>query len=162
MTSDEPTPSAPATFGDCGLRATVKSAPSNYGDFTLTLTNTSKRTLHLVEPGDGSFTARRTPTLDWSAALGDGPAPPEQVGFCGFTNPMEAAEVFELAPGASKTFEKWLGGPHVKPGTYDVKVRYRNDPKLLRNASPAVTALVAATDACEVTSNTISATFPAR
>lgn len=156
---DNAAPAAPTPATGCGLKATLAVAKGQSGDFILTLTNTSKRTLHLVEPGDGSSVGWRTPIVTWSASSGGKPAPAETAARCGLTNPMTTSEVFELAPGQSRKLTAWLDRPWVKPGTYDVAVRYRNDPKKVRNADAAVSALVATTDSCEVTSNTVKHTF---
>ena len=142
------------------LHATIRSSPGQAGTsrFAVTLTNKGKKPVTLVVPGDGSDAGMRTPILSWIATTGGKSAEPRGVGRCGLTNAMEATEVFTLAPGASREMHEWLGEPNVNPGTYDVKLRFRNDPKVVRNASPDVTKLVAGTDACDVTSNTIKVT----
>jgi hypothetical protein len=146
----------------CGLTATIRSVPGSGGSprFAVTLTNKGRKPARLVVPGDGSEAGMRTPILTWIATAGGNPAEPAPPsGRCGLTNAIEAKEVFTLAPGASREMNEWLGEPYVKPGTYDVKLRFRNDPKVVRNASPDVTKLVAATDACDVTSNAIKVTI---
>lgn len=155
----------PTPQGDtCGLLATLRATPSTGGPptFSVTLTNKGSRPVHLVAPGDGSDAAMRTPILRFIATSGGKPAEPRPAARCGLTNAMESSEVFTLVPGASREMNDWIGQPYVKPGTYDVKLRFRNDPSLVRNATPDVGKLVAATDACDVTSNAIKVTLEAR
>ena len=163
----EPTaPSGPEAIAEadrppgdtCGLEATIRT--TNADGYIVTLANKGSRPVRLVVPGDGSEAGMRTPILTWIATEGGKPAEPAPAGRCGFTNEMTVQEVFTLAPGASREMKDWVGQPYVKPGTYDLKLRFRNDPKQVRNASPDVTKLVAATDACDVTSNSIRVTLP--
>ena len=83
-------------------------------------------------------------------------------GRCGMMNKIMADEIFTLAPGASRTLRDWLGWPHYAAGTYDLELRYRNDPTLGARKAPVandVAALIAGSSACDVTSNSIRATF---
>lgn len=151
---EEPASESARPAGDtCGLQASLRSESTADGaQIVVTLTNHGTKTVRLVVPGDGSDAAMRTPVLSWIATSGGKPAEPEAVARCGMTNPIEASEVFTLAPGASREMRDWVGQPQVKAGTYDVKLRFRNDPSITGNASPGVAKLVAATDACDVTS----------
>ncbi len=160
--TDSQVPESERPQGDtCGLVASIRSVAGQGMRFSVTLTNNGAKPVRLVMPGDGSEAGMRTPVLTWMATAGGKPAEPAPVGRCGLTNAMEAKEVFTLAPGASREMKEWLGEPYVAAGTYDVKLRFRNDPKIVRNASPDVTKLVAATDACDVTSNAIRVTIQA-
>jgi len=148
----------------CGLRSTLGSLGQKDGveQYSLTLTNTSEQPVQLVLPGDGSQVGWRTPILTWTAKSGGKPIAELAPARCGMMNAIEASEIFTLAPGASRTLVEWLGWPRYAPGTYDLEVRYRNDPSLgahKASAAPDVAAKLASSGACDVTSNAIRATF---
>lgn len=73
-------------------------------------------------------------------------------------NAIEASEIFTLAAGASKDLE-WIPDPSFARGSYELRVTYRNDPGLAARGkggtSEEVKRLLAATTACEVTSNQV-------
>ena len=78
-------------------------------------------------------------------------------------NPIEEREIFTLAPGQKRTLSEWIAAPAYAPGTYEVRLRYTNDPtKAARKApaSPAVLARLAKTSACEVTSAPLTIKVP--
>jgi hypothetical protein len=77
-------------------------------------------------------------------------------------NAIEASEIFALEPGASKTMSTWIAGPSYGPGRYEVRLRYINDPgkRESANTSPEVTAMLAKTSACDVTSAPLAIKVP--
>jgi hypothetical protein len=163
VTSAAPAARAPAKASSCGLRATLKALGERDGEMTyaLTLTNNSKTPVRLVVPGDGSQVGWRTPIITWRATVGDRAVEPLEAGRCGMMNAIQSDEVFALAPGESRTLRDWLGWPRYAPGSYDIAVTYRNDPTLGARkgaVAPEVAALLAASSACEITSNTVPVT----
>ncbi len=164
--SDPPATAAPAStpapaLPSCGLRAELSSGPQP-GTSTLTLINEGTRSVRLVVPGDGSEAGWRTPVITWVAKQHGKPVKERVGGRCGMMNPIEPSEVFELAPGQRRTISEWVGIPNVDPGTYDVELRYKNEPSLAarKGAGTGVEALLAATDACEVVTKPTKLTVP--
>jgi hypothetical protein len=149
----------------CGLKATVRDLGSTHGDarFVLTLKNESSKPVRLVLPGDGSEVGWRTPALTWSATSGSQAVSPAPSPRCGMMNHIEPAEIITLAPGASREMTEWIPPPPFTAGTYDLRLTYRNDPKLAAKAdrgdSDEVKRLVEASSACEVTTTRIRATL---
>ena len=161
----EPAPAPPppppvVVIGDCGLRATLTElAPRvGYSEYSLTLKNGGDRPVTLVVPGDGSFDGRRTPVLTWIATADGKAVVVEDDADCGMMNRIEADEVFTLAPDAVRELKSWVSTPSLVPGTYELALRYRNDPTLTRGTEERaeVARAVAATQACDVTSNAIT------
>lgn len=112
-------------------KALVSGAPQH--GFRAVLHNRGEKAFDLVLPGDGSDVGWRSPTVTWlldqpdKGAVAKAPA----LGRCGTINEFKATELFTLKPGGSKDLGGWLGGvsfPHA--GTYDLQLRYMNDPKL--------------------------------
>lgn len=133
--------------------------------FSATLSNKGKKSVTLVEAGDGSEAGWRTRMLEWIATTPAGkPAQPVQLARCGLTNPIDEREVFTLAPGQSKTMIDWLDQPRVVKGHYDARLVYKNDPHHGSTGkggmSPAAAAKIAASTPCKVTSNTIGYDAP--
>jgi hypothetical protein len=169
--SEAPAPSADATappsdapaapLESCGLTATLRRAPN--GSFGLVLKNGGPSTLRLVLPGDGSEAGWRTPTLTWTATSGGKPVSREGEARCGLTNPIEAKELFSLAPGAERQITEWIPPPPFPRGTYELRLTYRNDPRL---AGGKVTVTEEAkrgleeSSACEVTTAPLRAKLP--
>lgn len=148
----------------CGLRATLRPLGKKDSSerYSLTLTNTSSQAVQLVVPGDGSQVGWRTPILTWTAKLEGKPIAELSPARCGMMNAIEADEIFTLAPGESRTLIEWLGEPSYAPGTYDLTLRYRNDPLFGAHKAPAapdVAAKLASSSACDVTSDAIRVTF---
>lgn len=144
----------------CGLRATLRELPpkDGFARYTLTLTNGSKKPVSLVVPGDGSEAGWRTPAITWIATANGQPATRAEGGRCGMMNPIAASEIFTLAPGASREINEWLGFPSFVPGTYDLRLRYRNDPALQSRkagAAPDAAQKIAQSSPCDITSNAI-------
>jgi hypothetical protein len=160
-----PGPAVDAPQGDtCGLRARLRALPSTDGfpHYALTLTNGGKKPVRLVIPGDGSEVGWRTPMLTWIATANGKPAAPAEAGRCGLSNAIAEDEIFDLPPGQSREIKEWLGYPRFVPGTYDIKLRYRNDPSILaRKAgmSPAVAQKIAGSSTCDVTTNAVVTTL---
>jgi len=163
-----PPPSAPAPPSEpgesCGLRATLRELPpkDGFARYTLTLTNGGTKPVALVLPGDGSEAGWRTPTLTWIATANGKPATRAEGGRCGMMNAIAASEIFTLAPGATREITDWLGFPSFVPGTYELRLRYRNDPSLQArktSVAPDVAQKIAQSGACDVTSNAIKTTL---
>lgn len=155
-----------APQGDtCGLHALLGAHPTPNGSLTysLTLTNQGKVARSLVVPGDGSSAGWRTPVLSWSAVtLAGKPAKEGQMARCGLMNAIDSTELFTLAPGASKVLSGWIDGPRLPPGTYYLRLRYRNDPKLAggrARTEPAAAKGIAASSPCDVTSAPLRVTL---
>jgi len=148
-------------LASCSLKATLRDAgPKASGPrFSLTLTNQGAKPLRLVVPGDGSGEGWRTPVLTWSAKDASGTdASRLNQGRCGFMNRIDASEIFTLAPGATRDLGAWISPPPFGPGTYEVRLTYRNDPRLAarKDSEPDdVKQLILASSACEITSNAI-------
>jgi hypothetical protein len=151
-------PDAASAAASCGLRAELVSRD---GANTLTLVNEGERSTRLVLPGDGSDLGLRTPTLTWRVTSNGRPVQQHEVGPIGGLSRIEATEIFSLAPGERRSISAWVGAPSVDPGTYEVALHYENDPQRGGEApaSAAVRDLVAATDACRVTTNAVTVTF---
>jgi hypothetical protein len=146
----------------CTLKARLRDggAKPNGRRFVLTLSNEGATPVGIVLPGDGSEVGWRTPVVTWSATTPKGkPVAPKEVMRCGMMNRIEASEIVTLAPGASRVIDGWIPSPPFAPGTYDVRLTYRNDPGIAArtDTDPAVAALVADTSACEATTNEVRA-----
>lgn len=156
-------PRAPVTPPiPCSLKATLRAVPTSSGPgFTLTLKNEGSKPLRLVVPGDGSEVGWRPPVVTWSATLNGAPATPLDGARCGMTNRVEANEIFTLAAGASREIKEWLPPPSFAPGTYDLRLTYRNDPGIQTRGGETdeVKRLLASSMACEVTSNAVRVTL---
>jgi hypothetical protein len=105
-----------------------------YPDFKVYITNHGKDTVTLVEPGDGSESAWRTPIVQWSILEAPDwrqhPGVPDmepKVRSCGNVNALDWEEVFRLAPGETKELTGHMPA-FRKPGTYSVTVLYANRP----------------------------------
>lgn len=145
------TAAGPTIVSTCGLRAELE-ADAQSGALHLTLVNDGPRPVKLVVPGDGSEAGWRTPVLTWTTTRNGKPVKEREGGRCGMMNPIDASEVFTLAPGERKTISEWVGRPNVDPGTYEVELHYKNDPNIAtrKGAGAGVEALLGSTDACEV------------
>ena len=68
--------------------------------FSVSLVNRGKRSVTLVQPGDGSRVGWRTLIISWSVINTDGPLMDRaSVGRCGNINTLDKNEVFTIAPG---------------------------------------------------------------
>ncbi|MBV9925399.1 MAG: hypothetical protein JOZ96_10320 [Acidobacteria bacterium] len=108
-------------------------------DVRLVLKNEGRRSVRLVEPGDGSESGWRTPVVAWSIIKDDpaAPHPPEpfrgvRARECGNVGGLRWGEVFSLAPGETK--ELWQWGAFLprfeEPGVYRVVFLYANRPSM--------------------------------
>ena len=101
--------------------------------FSVSLVNRGKRSVTLVQPGDGSRVGWRTPIISWSVINTDGPLMDRaSVGRCGNINTLDKNEVFTIAPGEKiKLNSGWIRPSLLlQPGTYEVSFNYSNVPKL--------------------------------
>jgi hypothetical protein len=102
-----------------------------------TISNNGSDSVTLVNPGDGSEHAWRTPIVQWSILKTDTatqhPAEPvpSDVPRCGMMNSLEAKEVFSLAAGETRELQNWEYLSSFKePGVYRVVFLYSNKPSL--------------------------------
>lgn len=108
----------------------------DYPRFAVTISNRGPNSVTLVEPGDGSDCAWRTPVVGWSilsvtAYQQKHPATPALVKerFCGNINSINSSEVFSLKPGETHRFGSWIGHPRFKmSGQFRVVFYYQNIP----------------------------------
>jgi len=130
--------------------------------FEVSVRNSGRATITLVEPGDGSGNGRRTPITTWEVELVGSSYSAPKLGYCGNINPLTAGEVFELEPGQSHVFGSWV--PPVfatEPGTYRVRFKYVNDPLLrwggipLSEHDPKAMQRVRTSTACSALSNQV-------
>ena len=105
-----------------------------YPEINLYITNHGKDMATLVQPGDGSGSAWRTPVVEWSILEAgewkEHPAVPDmepKVRMCGNINALKWDEVFRLAPGETKELAEYMPA-FRKPGNYRVRVLYANRP----------------------------------
>lgn len=97
------------------------------------LQNQGKAPVTLVEPGNGSWEALRTPIVGWSVLSASDSSsrhtpptmtPPRR--YCGVMEGVAKEAVFTLAPGQFLQLEDWPDFPG--PGIYRVVYFYRNEP----------------------------------
>src|SRR5262249_41362743 len=109
-----------------------------------TISNRGQSPVVLVQPGDGSESAWRTPIVSWSAIritddrkVEHPSKPPLYKGLrCGNVNALEKSEIIKLAPGQSKEL-CWVGWPMIEePGTYSVVLYYFNVPDIAWKGGP--------------------------
>lgn len=139
----------------CSLRATLSQKDGAHRRPVLTLINEGKRPLRLALPTDGSEFEARTPLLTWSATLNGEPVKPLPVGVCGTLAPHE--RTFVLAPGERRAIDNLPSVPQYPSGTYEVKLRYEHDPKLV--GGPDRPGQFVGTDECRATTNAVTMTF---
>src|SRR5204863_5930322 len=98
----------------------------DYPRFVVTVSNYGPNSVTLVEPGDGSDCAWRTPVVGWSilpvSVTGQKhPSTPSlfKGRDCGNINSLRLSEVFSLKSGEAHRFDSWIGHPRFeKPGKY--------------------------------------------
>jgi hypothetical protein len=148
---------------DCSLRAELEIRRK--GQFNLAkliLINEGQRPLRLMLPGDGSVHGLpRTPKLTWFYSQDGVPVHERGGPSCAYQNDAKPADFFTLEPKAKRVIEDWLGGLDLVPGRYDIQLRYEHSPDKYVPASgnAEVEALLQLTDACSVTSNSVSFTI---
>ena len=107
--------------------------------FSVSLVNNDKRSVTLVQPGDGSRMGWRTPVISWSVINADGSLmDPASWGRCGNINALNKDEVFTIAPGEKiKLNSGWIRPSFpLQLGRYEVAFNYSNVPKLEWNGIP--------------------------
>ena len=127
----------------------------------VTIRNVGRQAITLVQPGDGSDSGLRTPTVTWSVRDAGGNAILQHPGARedNLINPLEPREVFRLEPSMGHELAPWIppivvGGP----GKYVVTLHYVNDPNLTWSGTPirahdaATMALVAGSTFCDAVS----------
>src|SRR5262245_58854430 len=93
----------------------------DYPRFAVIISNRGTNSVTLVQPGDGSDCAWRTPIVGWSilpvtATDQKQPATPAlfKAPRCGNINSIDHSEVFTLKPGESHRFDSWIGHPRFE------------------------------------------------
>jgi len=93
--------------------------------FTLKITNTSKSSVSIVRPLDGSYFLWRFPRLKFTADLAGKNYPLNLGGRCGNMNTMSIKDIISIAAGKSHVFN--LSWPHSgfnKAGQYKISLAY--------------------------------------
>ena len=153
--------------GCAGVHLTVSpTVKEGFQVFGGVLTNDGGTPVILVEPGDGSAAGWRTPILTWQVTTMDGvPAPLEAQPRCGNMNEIRDSEIFTLAPGERHPIS-WIEPPPVRPGRYNVRLVYQNDPAKVHlrpgTASASTLAMIGSSTACTVTSPEFTVTIDQR
>jgi hypothetical protein len=106
--------------------------------FRIAIRNVGSQMLLLVQPGDGSESGLRTPSVSWSVQDSNGPVS-QNLGrrTDNGINHLQPGEVFGLAPGESRDLSKWI--PPVafsSPGILRITLHYLNDPHLKWTGHP--------------------------
>jgi hypothetical protein len=118
------------------LALEIKPGADGEGVGEVRIVNRGTKPVTLVQPGDGSGSHWRTPRVGWSVlkvgAAGRHPdtvVPMTERSRCGLYGPVQAKEVFTLAPGKSVALEdRWSSPEFPGPGIYRVVFYYENDP----------------------------------
>jgi hypothetical protein len=76
----------------------------------VTIRNVGRETLTLVQPGDGSASGLRTPTVTWSVRSARGSEVSQHLGRPSDNqiNPLESNEVFKLDPNKQRELLNWI------------------------------------------------------
>ena len=128
---------------------------------SVTIRNVGREIITLVQPGDGSESGLRTPTVSWSVRSARGSAVSQHFGRRQDTliNPLEPREVFRLEPNMKHVLSHWIPPIVVDgPGKYVVSLHYVNNPHLTWTGSPmgahdaATMALVTQSSSCDAVS----------
>jgi hypothetical protein len=105
----------------------------------VTIRNVGREAITLVQPGDGSESGLRTPTVSWSVRNARGSAVSQQFGrrYDSQINPLKPNEVFTLGPYMEHSLSNWIPPIVVDgPGKYVVSLHYVNIPHLTWASSP--------------------------
>ncbi|SRR6266545_656277 len=133
-----------AEDASCSLKVTIEPGValqpnSPFPSPTIVVQNTGSKSVLLVEPGDGSLLAWRTPIITWSIQSVGATATQWQApeGRCANINALQASELFSLGPGESRTLGPGAGpAVPLPPGLYRMAFAYRNDPDLEWHGMP--------------------------
>jgi hypothetical protein len=100
-------------------------------ELKITIRNVGPQPLLLVQPGDGSDSALRTPIVTWSVRDASGPVVQKLTRDDNGINHLEPGDVFRLQPGESRTLSEWIP-PIVfsSRGTLRISLHYVNNPHL--------------------------------
>ena len=94
--------------------------------FSISLINRGKKSVTLVNPGDGSLYGWHTPIISWSG-INDDYLPAR----CGNIRSLRKDEVFKIETGKMFQLSGQIRPPlPLQPGTYQVGFNYENVPKL--------------------------------
>lgn len=126
----------------------ISASKKEYPIFKVFMENNGKEIVHLVQPGDGSLDAWRTPKVAWSMEVIEwahsnpnfqNPKHPEsfsKIPFggrmrCGNVNGLKRDDIFTLFP-KDKIQLTWTGGPQIPYGVgkYSIKFYYENAPDI--------------------------------
>jgi hypothetical protein len=135
---------------------------------SVTVMNKGPKPVTLVQPGDGSDCAWRTPIIGWSIinAEDEKTQHPDDLalakggGRCGNRNNLKMTEIFTIKPNEFKQLSEWGSYVNLAPGTYRLVLYYRNDPDYnkwqgLSQDDPEARKEVKKTFACMLKSNEI-------
>jgi hypothetical protein len=106
-------------------------------ELRITIRNVGSQPLLLVQPGDGSGDALRTPIVTWSVRDASGPVVQKLTRYDSGINHLEPGDVFRLQPGESRALSEWIS-PIVfaSPGKLQITLHYVNDPNLQWTGHP--------------------------
>jgi hypothetical protein len=123
--------------------------------------NVGREAITLVQPGDGSESGLRTPTVSWSVRSARGSAVSQQFGrrYDNQINPLQPNEVFTLGPNMEHSLSNYIPPIVVDgPGKYVISLHYVNIPHLTWTGSSmgahdtATMALVTKSSPCDAVS----------
>jgi hypothetical protein len=133
--------------------------------------NKGPKPVMLVQPGDGSDCAWRTPIIGWSIikAEDEKTQHPDDLPLakggsrCGNRNAFKMTDIFTVKPNEFKQLSEWGSYLNLAPGTYRLVLYYRNDPdhkrwQGLSQDDPEARKEVKKTFACLLRSNEIMLT----
>lgn len=169
FTKAERKPAREVAPGQLELRISTEKLSLNVGELPhlkTSITNRGDRSVLLVQPGDGSESAMRTPIIGWSIVSLDeqNPFKPKGQARCGNVNSLRTDEIFELRPGETKELIGVFSiSPFRSPGTYEVRLKYQNDPThqwspLAGAPDPAAFEQLRQTTRCTLESNELTLT----
>jgi len=130
----------------------------------VTICNVGREAITLVQPGDGSESGLRTPTVRWSVRSARGSTVSQQFGrrYDNQINPLKPNEVFTLGSNTEHSLSNWIPSIVVDgPGEYVISLHYVNIPHLTWAGSStgahdtATMALVTKSSPCDAVSGSM-------
>ena len=125
------------------------------------ISNYGPRSVSLVLPGGGSDIGLQSPFTSWEFRTASGDLwTPMPEGRCGNFLNHKVSDFFTILPGQTQQFETGASVLGIKPGNYQVRFFFRNQPpapgKTPRPSDPKVETLMQNTLRCNLTSNWVS------